>query len=60
MKQLKITMACLLSVALMGGAAPAGAQEITRYNEGNYFNVDHHSTRRGNDVSVELRGSPAG
>ncbi len=37
MKQLKITMACLLSVALMGGAAPAGAQEITRYNEGNYF-----------------------
>lgn len=37
MKQLKITMACLFSVALMGGSAPAGAQEITRYNEGNYF-----------------------
>ena len=37
MKQLKITMACLFSVALMGAAALAGAQEITRYNEGNYF-----------------------
>ena len=37
MKQLKITMACLFSVALMGGAALAGAQEITRYSEGNYF-----------------------
>ena len=60
MDQLKITMACLFSLALMGWSALAGAQEITRYNEGNYFNVDHHSTRRGNDVSVELRGSPAG
>lgn len=37
MKQLKITMACLFSVALMGGSALAGAQEITRSNEGNYF-----------------------
>ena len=37
MKQLKITMACLFSVALMGVSALAGAQEITRYNEGNYF-----------------------
>jgi len=37
MKQLKITMACLFSVALMGGSALAGAQEITRYSEGNYF-----------------------
>ncbi|MBQ86507.1 MAG: hypothetical protein CMQ16_08910 [Gammaproteobacteria bacterium] len=37
MKQLKLTKACLFSVALMGGAALAGAQEITRYNEGNYF-----------------------
>ena len=37
MKQLKIVMACIFSVALMGGSALAGAQEITRYNEGNYF-----------------------
>ena len=37
MKQLKLTKACLFSVALMGGAALAGAQEITRYDEGNYF-----------------------
>ena len=37
MKQLKITMACIFSVALMGGSALAGAQEITRYKEGNYF-----------------------
>ena len=37
MKQLKITMACLFSVALMGGSALVGAQEITRYSEGNYF-----------------------
>ena len=37
MKQVKITMACLFSVALMGGSALAGAQEITRYSEGNYF-----------------------
>lgn len=37
MKQLKLTKACLFSVALMGGADLAGAQEITRYNEGNYF-----------------------
>ena len=37
MKQLKITIACFFSAALMGGAALAGAQEITRYNEGNYF-----------------------
>ena len=37
MKQLKITMACLFSVALMVGSALAGAQEITRYSEGNYF-----------------------
>lgn len=37
MNQLKITMACLFSVALMGVSALAGAQEITRYNEGNYF-----------------------
>ena len=37
MKQLKLTKACLFSVALMGGAALADAQEIKRYNEGNYF-----------------------
>ena len=37
MDQLKITMACLFSLALMGWSALAGAQEITRYNEGNYF-----------------------
>ena len=37
MKQLKITMVCIFSVALMGGSTLAGAQEITRYNEGNYF-----------------------
>ena len=37
MKQLKITIVCLFSVALMGGSALARAQEITRYNEGNYF-----------------------
>ena len=37
MKQLKITIVCLFSVALMGGSALAGAQEITRYSEGNYF-----------------------
>ena len=40
MKQLKITIVCLFSVALMGGSALAGAQEITRYNEGNYFCSD--------------------
>ena len=37
MDRLKITMECLFSLALMGWSALAGAQEITRYNEGNYF-----------------------
>ena len=37
MKHLKLTIACALSVALIGGSALAGAQEITRYNEGSYF-----------------------
>ena len=37
MDQLKITMECLFSLALMGWSALAGAQEITRYNGGNYF-----------------------
>ncbi|HBW84327.1 MAG: endonuclease [Gammaproteobacteria bacterium] len=37
MNQMKITMALLLSAALSGAPASAVAQEIARYNEGNYF-----------------------
>jgi len=37
MNQMKITMALLLSAALIGAPASAVAQEIARYNEGNYF-----------------------
>ena len=37
MNQMKNTMALLFSVALVGASASACSQEITRYNEGNYF-----------------------